>query len=366
MSTSLSIGIIGLPNVGKSTLFNALTHTTQAAASNYPFCTIDPNTGIIELDDPRLRKLAEISHSKKILYAPVQFMDIAGLVKGASQGEGLGNQFLSHIRQTDALVHIVRCFASENIIHVDGELDPIRDIETIELELILADLQMIENTLEKLLKKLKQDKSLQPTISLLQKIQEHLNANQSVRSLSLTEEEQTLLLPYPLLSAKKVIYVPNVSENDLPEMNNAFVQQVENFAEKEGNLVIPICAKIEEEIAQLPPEEEKAFLQEMGLEESGLQRLAKTSFDLLSLITFITTGEQETRAWTIRKGTKAPEAAGKIHTDLQKGFIRAEVISYDAVIEYKGRVGAKEAGKMCSEGKEYIVDDGDVILFLHN
>lgn len=361
----LSCGIVGLPNVGKSTLFNALT-SSAAAASNYPFCTIDPNVGIVEVFDPRLGQLSKLSHSARILYAATEFVDIAGLVAGASQGEGLGNKFLANIREVDAIAHVVRCFESEDIVHVSGQIDPIRDIEVINTELALSDLQMIENTLSRLEKQAKARKELQATVDLLQKVKDCLNSGKSVRSLQLTPEEEILLKPYPLLTKKKVLYVANVSEDDLPEMENKYVKQVRAFAEAEGNSVIAICAKLEEEIAQLPPQERGEFLQSLGLKESGLQRLAKASFQMLDLITFLTTGEIETRAWTIKKGTQAAEAAGEIHTDIQKGFVRAEVISFEDMITYKGRVGAKEVGKMRAEGRDYVVQDGDVILFLHH
>lgn len=365
MSTSLSVGIVGLPNVGKSTLFNALT-SNQAQASNYPFCTIDPNIGVVDVFDPRLELLSVLSNSKKIVYANMSFVDIAGLVAGASKGEGLGNKFLANIRETDAIVHVVRCFESSDIVHVAGRVDPIQDIEIINLELRLADLQMIENVLGRLEKQLKTKKELAPAVEALKKAQAHLDQNKPVRSLDLTEEEREALKAYPFLSAKKVLYVANVSENDLPEMNNAFVAKVKAYAEAEGNSVIPICAKLEEEIAQLPLDERKEFLESLGLKQSGLERLIIASYNMLGLISYLTTGEMETRAWTIKQGTPAVEAAGKIHTDIQKGFIRAEVVAYDDMIAYKGRGGAREAGKVRAEGRDYIVKDGDVILFMHH
>lgn len=364
MATGLFVGLLGLPNVGKSTLFNALT-SNQAPASNYPFCTIDPNIGIVEVDDPRLEALSLISHSKKIVRAVVQFADIAGLVEGASQGEGLGNKFLANIRESDALVHVVRCFESEDVVHVAGKVDPIHDIEIIELELRLADLQMVENVLGRLEKQLKAKKELQLSVDSLKKVMAHLNKDQSVRTLELNEEERASLQPYPFLSAKPMLYVANVSEQELPHMENEYVRQVRAYAERQGDAVIPICAKLEEEIAQLASDERRDFLDSLGLKESGLERLIKASFSMLGLITYLTTGEMETRAWTITRGTSAVEAAGKIHTDIQKGFIRAEVVPFEEMVAYKGKVGAKEAGKVRIEGRDYIVQDGDVILFMH-
>lgn len=362
---NLSCGIVGLPNVGKSTLFNALT-ANLAAASNYPFCTIDPNIGVVEVEDPRLGILSALSASKKIVPATMQFVDIAGLVAGASKGEGLGNKFLANIRETDAIVHVVRCFESSEIVHVSGNVDPIRDIEVINLELILADLQMIENVIGRLEKQAKGNKEYAQVVACLSKIRDHLNQNKPVRTFELTHEEQEMLKPYPFLTSKKVLYVANIAENDIAAMSNPLVQKVKEYAEAEGNSVIAICANLEQEIAQLPSNEQGEFLESLGLQQSGLQRLIKQSFSLLGLITFLTTGEIETRAWPIIRGTLAPEAAGKIHTDLQKGFIRAEVVAYEDMVHYKGRVGAREAGKVRAEGKDYIVKDGDVIIFMHN
>jgi ribosome-binding ATPase len=361
----LSCGIVGLPNVGKSTLFNALT-SNQAEASNYPFCTIDPNIGIVDVYDPRLSVLSVISNSSKTVYATIKFVDIAGLVEGASKGEGLGNQFLTNIRETDAIVHVVRCFESEDIVHVSGSVDPIRDIEIINLELCLADMQMVDNIILRLEKQVKIKKELGPVLDCMRRIQAHLNESKSVRTMTFTEEETLFLSQYSFLTFKKVLYVANVSEDDLPLMDNKYVQLVRQYAEAEGNSVIPVCARLEEEIAQLPVDERKLYLESLGLHESGLQRLITASFKILGLITFLTTGEMETRAWTILENTPAVDAAGKIHTDIQKGFIRAEVIAYEDMVNYKGRTKAREMGKVRIEGREYIVKDGDVILFMHH
>ncbi len=364
--SGLSSGIVGLPNVGKSTLFNALMRKSKASASNFPFCTIEPNVGIVDLPDSRLQALSDLSKSKKIIPATVTFVDIAGLVQGASKGEGLGNKFLSNIRETDAIIHVVRCFEDENVIHVEGKVDPISDIEVINLELILADLQMAENILQKLEKQSKGDPKLLPHVNLLKNIIEHLNSNQPVRSFKCGKEECDLLKTHHFLTNKKVIYVTNLAEKDLLKLDSPHYKKVKDYAENESSQVIPICAKLEEELSMLEQEESKEYLKELGLHEPGLNRLIQSTFKTLNLITFLTTGEAETKAWTIPRGFIAKEAAGKIHSDIQNGFIRAEVISYETMITYHGRVGAKEAGKARSEGKEYIVQDGDVILFFHN
>ena len=356
----LSCGIVGLPNVGKSTLFNALTRKMAAAAANYPFCTIDPNVGIVEVDDPRLQALSDMSQSKKIVPATVTFVDIAGLVKGASEGEGLGNQFLTNIRETDAIIQVVRCFEDTDVIHVAGKVDPLSDIEVINLELVLSDLQMADNIAKKLEKQLKAKKEYVAIHDALQKAIAHLNKNLPLRNFQGTPEELLHISSYPFLTNKKVLYVANVS------LDNPLVQRVRDYAAKEGNVLIPICAKLEEELSQLSPAEASEYLKTLGLEETGLTRLIRAAFSTLGLITYITSGEIETRAWPILKGTPAQEAAGKIHSDIQKGFIRAEVVSFNDMMYHKGRVGARDAGKARSEGKEYIVQDGDVILFYHN
>ncbi|MDX8431369.1 MAG: redox-regulated ATPase YchF [Candidatus Algichlamydia australiensis] len=363
--SELSIGIVGLPNVGKSTLFNALTKK-GAAASNYPFCTIDPNKGVVEVSDDRLDLLAKLSNSAKMIPAHCVFFDIAGLVEGASKGEGLGNKFLANIRETNVILHVVRCFEDPDVVHVRGKIDPIADIEIIELELALADLQMCQNSLVKLEKQAKGNRELLPTVALLKRCATHLDEGKSMRELDLSSDEKEILKIYPFLTLKDVIYATNVDEGSLPSMENEYVQKVREHAKKTGSEVISICSKFEEELGTLNDEEAKEFLESVGLKESGLKRLVSLCFKKLGLITYFTTGPQETRAWTIRQGTNAKSAAGEIHSDIEKGFIRAEVISVPVLKELGSRAAVKEAGKMRSEGRDYIVDDGDVLLFFHN
>ena len=362
---AVACGIIGLPNVGKSTLFNALT-SVIAKASNFPFCTVEPNIGIVEVYDPRLEALSKISKSKDILYATTKFVDIAGLVKGASRGEGLGNKFLGNIREVDAIIHVLRAFRDENVIHVGGKVDPIEDLEIVNLELVLADLQMAEQLSDRLQKQARGKKELQPQLEIVLRAKAHLEKSLPIHSMELDDEERELLRKTPFLTSKPVLYVANIDEEDLEGGDNPHVKRIREYAESHGQQLITLCARIEEEIHQLPKGEQQEFLESLGLEESGLNRLIRASFELLGLQTFLTTGEMETRAWTISKGTSAAEAAGKIHTDIQRGFIRAEVISYDDFVRCGGRVGAREAGVARAEGKQYIVQDGDVILFLHN
>ncbi len=361
---ALRCGIVGLPNVGKSTLFNAIT-AKQAEAENYPFCTIEPNFGTVFVPDKRLDKLAGIVKTSTIIPATIELVDIAGLVQGASKGEGLGNQFLSHIREVDAIVHVVRCFEDADVIHVRGKVDPVDDIGTIETELMLADLESTEKRLDKLKKNAKKEKELLPAVALAEKIINGLDDGIPARRLMETDEEKTLGKQFFLLSAKPVLYAANVSDNDFPGGNSHTAKVVE-VAEQEGAKMLTISAKTEAEIAELPEEERPEFLESLGMELSGLDRIIQTAYDLLGLHTYFTAGEKEVHAWTIRKGAAAPEAAGAIHTDFEKGFIRAEVIAYEDMIAYGSELKAREAGKMRSEGKEYIVRDGDVIVFRFN
>ena len=362
----MKIGIVGLPNVGKSTLFNSITKA-GAESANYPFCTIEPNVGIVAVPDERLKKLAQMYNTKKITPAVVEFVDIAGLVKGASKGEGLGNKFLSHIRETDAICEVVRCFEDSNVVHVDGSVDPIRDIETINLELIFADIETIEKRLEKARKMLKADKKYQAEINLLERIKLALENGMPARQLEYNEDEQEMLKEMFLLTTKPIIYIANVSEEQLSDSeNDENVKKVKEYAEKEKAEVIPLCVKIEEELSTLEENDKQEMLEALGLEESGLDRLIKKSYDLLGLMSFLTAGEPEVRAWTIKKGTKAPQAAGKIHSDIERGFIKAEIVSYEDLIREGSMVAAKEKGLVRSEGKEYIMQDGDIVLFKFN
>ena len=362
----MKLGIVGLPNVGKSTLFNAITKA-GAEAANYPFCTIEPNVGVVTVPDERLKVLHEMYNSKKTIYTTIEFYDIAGLVKGASKGEGLGNKFLGHIREVAAIVHVVRCFDDPNVVHVDGKIDPISDIDTINMELILSDMEVLERRIQKTTKNLKGDKSLQKELDLLKKVYDFLAEGKSARAMDLDDEEAEFVRSLDLLSYKPVIYAANVSEDDAAAEDNDYIAKVREFAATENSDVIVVCAKIEAEMAELDEDEKAMFLEEMGIGESGLDKLVKASYHLLDLISFLTAGEPEVRAWTIKRGTKAPGAAGKIHSDFEKGFIRAETIAYDKLIECGGNLAtAKEKGLIRSEGKEYVVKDGDVIHFLFN
>lgn len=364
----MKLGIVGLPNVGKSTLFNCLTKAGAAAAANYPFCTIEPNVGIAAVPDPRLDVLTKMYDSAKTTPAIIEFVDIAGLVKGASKGEGLGNQFLSHIRECDAIVHVVRCFKDDDIIHVDGSVDPMRDIETIDMELIFSDMEMLERRKAKTAKLAKNDKSAQAELSLIERVYAALEEGKRIKDLDLSAEDRQTVESYELLSSKPVIYAANVLEDDLADdgQNNPHVQKVREYAEKTGEEVFVVCAKIEEEISSLDPEEKEMFLEELGLTNTGLDRLIKASYHLLGLISYLTAGPTESRAWTIKKGTLAPQAAGKIHSDFERGFIRAEVVAYDDLIRCGSMTAAKEKGLVRSEGKEYEMKDGDVVLFRFN
>lgn len=362
----MKIGIVGLPNVGKSTMFNSITKA-GAECANYPFCTIEPNVGVVGVPDERLEELTKMYHPEKTTHAVIEFVDIAGLVKGASKGEGLGNKFLSHIRETDSICEVVRCFEDSNVVHVDGSVDPIRDIETINLELIFADIETVNKRLDKAKKNLKADKKYQQEIDLLEKIKENLENGISARAIEFSEEEQEMVKEMFLLTTKPILYIANVSEEQLEDSeNDAYVKKLKEYAAKEKAEVIPLCVKIEEELSGLEDADKKEMLEALGLEESGLDKVIKKSYDLLGLMSFLTAGEPEVRAWTIKKGTKAPQAAGKIHSDIERGFIKADVVSYSDLMGAGSMVAAKEKGLVRSEGKEYIMQDGDIVLFKFN
>ena len=364
----MKLGIVGLPNVGKSTLFNSLTKA-GAESANYPFCTIDPNVGVVTVPDERLGLLGEFYHSKKVTPAVIEFVDIAGLVKGASKGEGLGNQFLANIREVDAIVHVVRCFEDSNVIHVDGSIDPLRDIETINLELIFSDLEIMERRIAKVTKTARMDKEAAKELDFLRKVKQHLEDGKMAITMELeNEDEEGWMSAYNLLTAKPVIYAANVAEDDLADdgASNSYVEAVRKYAAEQNSEIFVICAQIEEEISELDEDEKKMFLEDLGLTESGLEKLVKASYSLLGLMSFLTSGEDETRAWTIKIGTKAPQAAGKIHSDFKRGFIKAEVVNYQDLLDCGSYAGAREKGLVRMEGKEYVVQDGDVILFRFN
>lgn len=362
----MKLGIVGLPNVGKSTLFNSITKA-GAECANYPFCTIEPNVGVVPVPDERLDELTKMYNPQKTTHAIIEFVDIAGLVKGASKGEGLGNKFLSHIRETDAIVEVVRCFENANVVHVDGSIDPVRDIETINLELIFADIETVDKRLDKARKNLKADKKYQVEIDLLERIKQNLENGISARALDYNEDEQELVKDMFLLTTKPILYVANVSEEQLEDAeNDENVIKVKEYAKKENAEVIPLCVKIEEELSGLDDADKKEMLEALGQEESGLDKVIKKSYDLLGLMSFLTAGEPEVRAWTIKKGTKAPQAAGKIHSDIERGFIKAEVVSYNDLMKEGSMVAAREKGLVRSEGKDYIMQDGDIVLFKFN
>ena len=364
----MKLGIVGLPNVGKSTLFNSLTKA-GAESANYPFCTIDPNVGVVTVPDERLNLLGDFYKSKKVTPAVIEFVDIAGLVKGASKGEGLGNQFLANIREVDAIVHVVRCFEDSNVVHVDGNIDPLRDIETINLELVFSDLEILERRIAKVTKTARMDKEAAKELTFLEKVKAHLEDGQLAITLETeNEDEDAWLATYNLLTAKPVIYAANVAEDDIADdgANNAHVQAVREYASKQNSEVFVICAQIEEEISELDEDERKMFLEDLGLTESGLEKLVRARYHLLGLMSVLTAGEDETRAWTIKIGTKAPQAAGKIHTDFERGFIKAEVVNYQDLLDCGSYAGAREKGLVRMEGKDYVVQDGDVILFRFN
>ena len=362
----MKLGIVGLPNVGKSTMFNSITKA-GAECANYPFCTIEPNVGVVAVPDERLKKLTEMYNPQKTTPAVVEFVDIAGLVKGASKGEGLGNKFLSHIRETDAIVEVVRCFEDSNVVHVDGSVNPIRDIETINLELIFADIETVNKRLDKAKKNLKADKKYQAEIDLIEKLKENLNNGIPARAVECNEDEQELVKDMFLLTSKPIIYIANISEEQIQTADDEeMVKQVKEYAAKEHAEVIPLCVKIEEELSGLDDSDKKEMLDALGLEESGLDKLIKKSYDLLGLMSFLTAGETEVRAWTITKGTKAPQAAGKIHSDFERGFIKAEVVSYNDLMKEGSMLAAKEKGLVRQEGKEYVMQDGDIVVFKFN
>ncbi len=364
----MKLGIVGLPNVGKSTLFNSLTKA-GAESANYPFCTIDPNVGVVPVPDERLNVLTKMYNSKKTVPAVIEFVDIAGLVKGASKGEGLGNQFLANIREVDAIVHVVRCFEDANVIHVDGSVDPLRDIETINFELIFSDIEILDRRIDKNKRAANNNKEIAKEVAFMQRIKEHLESGKLAITFEVDgEDEEAWIADYNLLTRKPVIFAANVSEDDLADdgESNTYVKTVKEYAAEYGSEVFAVCAQLEQEISELEDDEKQEFLEDLGLAESGLDKLIRASYSLLGLISYLTSGEDETRAWTIKRGTKAPQAAGKIHTDFERGFIRAEVVNYKDLVENGSMVAAREKGLVRSEGKEYIVQDGDVILFKFN